>query len=67
VVEKILNNGYADYVSLSRPFIREPHLIKRWESGDLARATCISCNGCYETGLKGLGISCKVEKRLRKD
>jgi 2,4-dienoyl-CoA reductase-like NADH-dependent reductase (Old Yellow Enzyme family) len=67
VVEKILNNGYADYVSLSRPFIREPHLIKRWESGDLARATCISCNGCYETGLKGLGISCKVENRLRED
>jgi 2,4-dienoyl-CoA reductase-like NADH-dependent reductase (Old Yellow Enzyme family) len=67
VVDKILNNGYADYVSMSRPFIREPNLIKRWETGDLARATCISCNGCYESGLKGLGISCKVEKRLRED
>jgi 2,4-dienoyl-CoA reductase-like NADH-dependent reductase (Old Yellow Enzyme family) len=67
VVEKILNNGYADYVSLSRPFIREPHLIKRWESGDLARATCISCNGCYETGLQGLEISCKFENRIREN
>jgi 2,4-dienoyl-CoA reductase-like NADH-dependent reductase (Old Yellow Enzyme family) len=63
VIEKILSQGVADYVALSRPFIREPDLIKRWRSGDLRKSACVSCNGCYETGLQGLGISCKLEKR----
>jgi len=61
----VLSEGKADYVAMSRPFIREPHLIKRWKSGDTERSKCISCGGCFETGLKGLGISCKVERRLK--
>jgi 2,4-dienoyl-CoA reductase-like NADH-dependent reductase (Old Yellow Enzyme family) len=65
VISGILNEGLADYVALSRPLIREPHLINRWENGDLGKATCVSCNGCFETGLQGLGISCKVERILR--
>ena len=64
-IETILSDGKADYVAMARPFIREPHLVKRWEKGDRDKATCISCNGCFETGLKGLGISCKVERKLR--
>jgi hypothetical protein len=50
---------------MARPFIREPHLVNRWKGGDTGKAGCISCNGCYETGLQGLGISCKVERKLR--
>jgi 2,4-dienoyl-CoA reductase-like NADH-dependent reductase (Old Yellow Enzyme family) len=65
VISKILSDGVADYVALCRPFIREPHLIKRWKGGDLARATCISCNECFETGLEGTGVSCKVERKLQ--
>ena len=65
-VDDILNQGYADYVSFSRPFIREPGLISRWRSGDTSRATCISCGKCFETGIKGLGISCKVDREARK-
>jgi len=64
VIEMILSQGVADYVALSRPFIREPDLISRWRSGDLRKSACVSCNGCYETGLQGLGISCKLEKRF---
>jgi 2,4-dienoyl-CoA reductase-like NADH-dependent reductase (Old Yellow Enzyme family) len=63
VIEKILSQGFADYVALSRPFIREPELIRRWRCGDLRKSACVSCNGCYETGLQGLGISCKLDKR----
>jgi 2,4-dienoyl-CoA reductase-like NADH-dependent reductase (Old Yellow Enzyme family) len=65
VISGILSRGLADYVALSRPLIREPHLINRWKGGDLDKATCISCNGCFETGLQGLGISCKVEWMLK--
>jgi 2,4-dienoyl-CoA reductase-like NADH-dependent reductase (Old Yellow Enzyme family) len=65
VADDILAAGKADLIAMSRPLIREPGLINRWESGDTARATCISCNGCFESGLKGEGISCKVDRQLR--
>jgi 2,4-dienoyl-CoA reductase-like NADH-dependent reductase (Old Yellow Enzyme family) len=65
VISRVLEEGLADYVALCRPFIREPHLINRWKSGDLERAKCISCNGCFETGLEGSGVTCKVEKKLK--
>lgn len=64
-VNDLIENGYADYVSFSRPFIREPGLINRWKSGDTARATCISCGKCFETGFKGLGISCKADRESK--
>jgi 2,4-dienoyl-CoA reductase-like NADH-dependent reductase (Old Yellow Enzyme family) len=65
VISRIFDDGLADYVALCRPFIREPHLIKRWKSGDLERAKCISCSGCFDTGLEGEGISCKAEKEVK--
>jgi 2,4-dienoyl-CoA reductase-like NADH-dependent reductase (Old Yellow Enzyme family) len=64
-IDDILEGGKADYVAMSRPFIREPHLVARWQSGDTGKALCISCNGCFETGLTGKGVSCKVEAKLR--
>ncbi|MCG8563975.1 MAG: hypothetical protein MI747_02735, partial [Desulfobacterales bacterium] len=47
---------HMDAVSMSRPFIREPHLANRWKSGDLTPATCVSCNKCLDLiGRSGLG------------
>jgi 2,4-dienoyl-CoA reductase-like NADH-dependent reductase (Old Yellow Enzyme family) len=63
VIDDVLKKGQADYISMARPFIREPHLIKRWKSGDTGSAKCISCNRCFETGMKGLGISCYWERK----
>ncbi len=62
VAENTLN-GVADYVSMARPFIREPNLAKRWRMGDTSKAMCISCNGCFGPGLKEGGIYCVVEKK----
>jgi 2,4-dienoyl-CoA reductase-like NADH-dependent reductase (Old Yellow Enzyme family) len=64
-VDTILSEGKADYAAFSRPFIREPHLIKRWKSGDTGPALCRSCGGCFETAFEGKGISCKIERRLK--
>lgn len=66
VVSAILTAGQADYVALCRPLIREPHLIDRWKSGDSRKASCISCNGCFETAAEGHGVYCRVEKKLQK-
>ena len=67
VIDRILKEKQADYISISRPFIREPHLVKRWKAGDTAAAKCISCNKCFETGMQGLGISCYWERKLREE
>ena len=58
VAKQLVEEGTTDYISICRPFIREPDLINRWKSGDLRKATCISCNNCIEQAKKGDGISC---------
>jgi len=62
VADGIIRRGDADYIAMSRPFIREPGLARRWQSGNGERATCISCNGCFKPGLKERGIYCVMEK-----
>jgi 2,4-dienoyl-CoA reductase-like NADH-dependent reductase (Old Yellow Enzyme family) len=57
-MEEILAAGDADYLSLCRPLIRDPNLPKRWQAGEVSRAACISCNGCYRPARKGEGIRC---------
>jgi 2,4-dienoyl-CoA reductase-like NADH-dependent reductase (Old Yellow Enzyme family) len=62
VAERLVTEGMADYVAMSRPFIREPDLINRWKAGDLRRAACVSDNRCFGPAQKGQGIYCVNEK-----
>lgn len=62
VAKGLVEQGVADYVSMSRPFIREPDLINRWKSGDLSKSTCVSENSCLKAALSGSGIYCVTEK-----
>lgn len=48
-INEILNETNIAYISLSRPLIREPNLINRWQQGDTTPSKCISCNSCYRT------------------
>ena len=63
LAEQLVENGYADYISMSRPFIREPGLVKRWASGDLRKAMCLSDNQCFGSVRSGEGIYCVVERK----
>jgi len=54
VMEKILNSGKADLISLCRPFIRDPFLIKKIRAEETDQSECISCNKC----LNPRGIRC---------
>jgi len=47
VAERIVEEGQADLISLSRPFIRDPFLVKRFREGLAAGSECISCNKCF--------------------
>ncbi|MBY8985726.1 MAG: NADH:flavin oxidoreductase [Candidatus Lokiarchaeota archaeon] len=58
LVEKILNNGDADFVSFSRPLIREPDLPNRWMKAiGSSTVDCEYCNSCLMTLAKS-GLSC---------
>ena len=48
-MEKVLNAGKIEFLSLSRPLIREPDLPNRWLRGEKAPSSCVSCNMCYRT------------------
>ena len=65
VAEQLVKEGLADYIALCRPLIREPHLINRWKSGDIKKATCRSDNLCFRPIVSGKGIYCVVEEKLR--
>ncbi len=64
VAEELVTEKVADYVSLCRPLIREPHLINRWKSGDTRKATCLSDNLCFEPTRAGEGLRCMVEHKV---
>jgi 2,4-dienoyl-CoA reductase-like NADH-dependent reductase (Old Yellow Enzyme family) len=66
VINRALASGAVDFVSMSRPFIREPGLVRRWKSGDTAKARCISCSKCFGTVKYGNGVECMVELRERR-
>ncbi len=56
VMQRILDEGAADFISLCRPLIREPDLPNRLKAGQ-ERTTCVSCSQCWPRPGE-LGISC---------
>jgi 2,4-dienoyl-CoA reductase-like NADH-dependent reductase (Old Yellow Enzyme family) len=66
VAERLVSEGACDFISLSRPFIREPDLVKRWQSGDRRKAACNSDNLCYGPARSGDGIYCVTALKERK-
>lgn len=58
LANELVDKGYADYVSMCRPFIREPGLVLRWRSGDRTKAGCISDNRCLSSAVSGRGFYC---------
>ena len=60
VMDRILEEGTADFISLCRPLIREPDLPRKLQEGKL-KADCISCNRCWP-GPGEYGIACRAEE-----
>jgi len=45
-MEEILENNSADFISMCRPFIREPFIVKKMKEGKADSVACVSCNRC---------------------
>ena len=58
LMEEVIQNKEADFISLSRPLIMEPGIINNWRGGDRHRAKCISCNKCFESLINGETLEC---------
>jgi 2,4-dienoyl-CoA reductase-like NADH-dependent reductase (Old Yellow Enzyme family) len=52
VAERMVADGRVDLVSMSRPFIRDPDLVKHFREGSVSKSECISCNKCHS--LRGI-------------
>ena len=63
IAGQLVEEGEADYIAMSRPFIREPELINRWKAGDRRRAECTSDNLCFAPGFEGTGVYCVTAEK----
>jgi 2,4-dienoyl-CoA reductase-like NADH-dependent reductase (Old Yellow Enzyme family) len=57
-MENIINGGHADLISMSRPFIREPSLVRRLRLGQTHQASCTSCNQCFASMVNDTPVRC---------
>jgi len=61
----LIRRGVADYISLGRPLICEPGLVKRWHNGDRRGSECGSCNSCFAPASDGRGVYCVAMEKKR--
>jgi len=61
-MEIIIEKGYADFLSMSRPFIREPFLVKNLKEHKQDKASCISCNRCLAAVPNDFPVRCYTKK-----
>jgi 2,4-dienoyl-CoA reductase-like NADH-dependent reductase (Old Yellow Enzyme family) len=63
VAERLVEEGTADYIAMSRPLICEPDLVSRWKNGDTTKSACVSDNGCFKPIMSGEGLRCVLWDR----
>lgn len=66
VAERLVAEGTADYVAMSRPLICEPDLVNRWKNGDTTKSACVSDNRCFKPIMNGEGVRCLLGEKSPK-
>jgi len=63
--EEILRDGYADMISMARPFLADPDFMVKAQAGNSAEInTCIACNqACLDRIFSGKTAGCLVNPR----
>jgi 2,4-dienoyl-CoA reductase-like NADH-dependent reductase (Old Yellow Enzyme family) len=60
-MNEVIDKKYADCISMCRPFIREPFLVKKIREGKAEAAACISCNRCFAAVANDMPVQCYVK------
>jgi 2,4-dienoyl-CoA reductase (NADPH2) len=69
LAEELLQNGACDLISMARPFLADPDLLRkaRKEQFDSIN-TCIACNqACLDHAFEGKPVSCLVNPRTGRE
>jgi 2,4-dienoyl-CoA reductase-like NADH-dependent reductase (Old Yellow Enzyme family) len=57
-MEEVVKNGFADFISMCRPFIREPNIVNRIREGKAESVACVSCNKCFAAVANNMPVHC---------
>ncbi len=57
-MEEAVAGGHTDLLSMCRPFIREPYLVKHIKEGKVDVASCTSCNKCLAAVVNDMPVKC---------
>jgi 2,4-dienoyl-CoA reductase-like NADH-dependent reductase (Old Yellow Enzyme family) len=57
-MSQVVSNQDADLISMSRPFIREPFIIKKFKENKKDKVSCVSCNRCLAAIPNGFPVQC---------
>ena len=49
-MESIVKNGESDFISIARPLVRDPFLVKKFAEGKIKETPCKHCNLCFFSG-----------------
>jgi len=67
LMEDVVEKGEADFVSLCRPFIREPFVVNKWRKNSHYKPACISCNQCLDAIFQGNPVQCMQEAKRKQN
>ena len=57
-MEEVINSGWADFISMCRPLIREPKIVKKFKEGKSESVACVSCNRCFAGAANHMPVYC---------
>ena len=57
-MEKLVAEGHTDMIAMSRPFIREPHILHQFKEGKKDTVSCQSCNKCLAAVANEQAVRC---------
>jgi 2,4-dienoyl-CoA reductase-like NADH-dependent reductase (Old Yellow Enzyme family) len=60
-IESIIRNGQSDFISMAKPFIIEPTIVKKFREGKQQQSRCIDCNYC-QIGVEKNSVKCYYGK-----
>ena len=57
-MKRAIDEQYADCISMCRPFIREPFIVKKIREGNAEAVACVSCNRCLAAVAHNIPVQC---------
>ncbi len=61
-MESVVEENDTDFISMSRPFIREPFLANKIKKGKMDKVSCVSCNRCLAAVPNEIPVYCYNKK-----